>query len=100
MEERQTVQAHIEEHAPPPKRSSAMLVFWIALIMVAGFASVGYYVDSRLASLEEKILLQSSTITAQAESTIDAIQSARKDILGNRAEAAKFSQTFSSTILY
>ncbi len=98
MEERQTVQAHIEEHAPPPKRSSAMLVFWIALIMVAGFASVGYYVDSRLASLEEKILLQSSTITAQAESTIDAIQSARKDILGNRAEAAKFSQTFSSTI--
>ncbi len=51
-----------------------------------------------MSSLEEKVLTQTGDVSKQAESTLQVLQTARKEILGNRQETAAFAQKFTSTL--
>ncbi len=80
------------------KGSSSGSAWGIVLVMLIGFGAVAYYIDARLSSLESRMLSQTGDVSKQAEDTLQAIQNARKDILGNRAESADFAQKFSTTL--
>ncbi|MFB3787835.1 MAG: hypothetical protein ACE15F_15860 [bacterium] len=76
-------------------RGTGWGILWVMLI---GFGGVAYYIDARLTSLESRVLSQTGDVSKQTENTLQAIQNARKDILGNRAESAEFAQKFSTTL--
>jgi len=80
------------------KGSSNGMAWLMLLVMFIGFAGAAYYIDYRLTSLESKVLTQAGDVSKQTEDTLQAIQNARKDILGNRAESAEFAQKFSTTL--
>ena len=80
------------------RRKQGWVFFGAFLVMFIGFAGAAYYIDYRLTSLESKVLTQAGDVSKQTEDTLQAIQNARKDILGNRAESAEFAQKFSTTL--
>lgn len=80
------------------KGSSRGTGWGIILVMLIGFGGVAYYIDARLTSLENRVLTQTGDVSKQTENTLQAIQNARQDILGNRAESAEFAQKFSTTL--
>lgn len=90
--------AHISQPSSKPRPTGGWLAFWIIFFMVLGFGGFGFYVDHRLASLEERVMTQTSDASQQRESTLQALQSTQREILGSRREAAAFAQKFSSTL--
>ncbi|MBN2326309.1 MAG: hypothetical protein JXR73_04080 [Candidatus Omnitrophica bacterium] len=93
--------AHASQPSSEPRPTgggAGWLAFWIIFFMVIGFGSVGFYVDHRLASLEERVMTQTSDASKQSESALQALQNTQREILGNRREAAAFAQKFSSTL--
>lgn len=83
---------------PQNKGSTGWFIAWLIIIMVIGFAGTGYYLDTRLNSLEQKVLTQTVKVSGQTEVTLDKLKEARQDILANRAESAEFAQQFSTTL--
>ncbi len=83
---------------PHNRGSTGWFIAWLIIIMVIGFAGTGYYLDTRLNSLEQKVLTQTVKVSGQTEVTLDKLKEARQDILANRAESAEFAKQFSTTL--
>jgi len=97
MDEKSAVSQPMRE-SKPGDRLNGLLAFGLILVMLVGFSGAGFYLDWRLTSLEEKVLTQTNGVSQQTESTLLALQDARKEILGNRHEAAAFAQKFYTTL--
>lgn len=97
MDEKSAV-ANGKREPKPGGRSNGLLSLGLIVLLLLAIGGAGFYLDWRLTSLEEKVLTQTSGVSRQTESTLQALQDARKDILGNRQEAAAFAQKFYTTL--
>ena len=98
MEERTPVTQPSSDRRAAHRGSYGWLAFWLIVFMLIGFGGVGLYLDNRLSSLEEKVLSQTSDVSKQTESTLQALQSTQREVLGNRQETAAFAQKFTNTL--